>query len=703
MRSSRAGKLEFGMPEFLLEVGCEELPAFSIAPAVEHLARTITEKLGEAGLKYDSAQTYSTPRRLIVAVTGLPETQEDRPLKKRGPSLSAAYDEAGNPTQALLGFARSNGIDATEVLQEEGNVWAEIVTKGKATPELLSEILPAAILSIPFSKTMRWGERRDRFARPLRWLLAVFDGKTVPVEVAGVSAGNVSYGHRFHSSEPFVADSLESLLRGLRTRMVEPDSELRKERILKATHELVGEQAEISDRLLQENVDLTEWPQPTLGEFPKEYMELPEPVLVTAMAKHERFFPVRDSEGRLESRFVSVRNGGQEGPVRRGNEWVLKARFNDARFYFREDGKTSLVEFREQTRRIAFHEGLGDLHQRSERLAALAEKVAASWNLAEVDRSHALKAGKLSKADLASGLVSELPALQGVIGGEYARRDGHPEEVAAAIAHQYEVGKAIQGDFKGRNVALALAAADHMDKLCGYLGSGLVPSGSQDPFALRRSVAHLVQIAWNVREAMNGYLSLLEEANQLYSEQGIELDFEGALVALKAMMAQRYDVDSSWGHDVQDALVESDRVDLLNPRRVRVCAKALAKIKASPEIVQAATRPINIVRAARKKSEQFSAATIEELGSLPTEHEVERALGSAAKEFAAEIGSALDSEQPESLVEAVQQLQAPIDAYFETVMVMVEDDSIRRSRLSLMALLESELQEVGDFTKLVLA
>lgn len=692
------------MPEFLLEVGCEELPAFSIQGAASALRDSICAKLDEASLSYGEATEFSTPRRLIVIIKDVQSIQEDRQVKKRGPTLSVAYAEDGSPTQALIGFARSNGVAPEEVIQEDGNVWAESIEKGRSASEVLAESIPEIVLGLSFSKTMRWGDRRTRFARPIRWIVALFGGEVVPFEIAGVESGNQSFAHRSMAPGSFEVSDGASLISGLRERFVEPDPAKREKTILEQVQGLVGESADIGERLLAENVDLTEWPQTTLGAIPEEYIELPEAVLVTAMAKHERFFPVRSVSGNLESRFLSVRNGGQEEIVRRGNEWVLKARFNDARFYFLEDSKTTLEEFREQTRRIQFHEGLGDVYQRSERLAALAKSIAEAWGLDVRQAGAAEQAGLLCKADLATGLVSELPSLQGVIGGEYARRDGLSEDVCLAIANQYDPVALLEKRPRGFEVGLALALADNLDKLVGYLGKGLVPTGSQDPFGLRRAVSNLVQICWGLPLAKDGLRDFFDQSVELYNFQNDDdQHVPMSLTHFAEMLEQRYEAMEAWGYDVQDALVEVSGPDLLNPRRIRLCASALTALKDDQSAVQAATRPVNIAKAARKKGLYAFPAELAELRGLEVEHDVERELVVELEKLTSNLDRAFASEDSKSLAEAISQARPFIDRYFETVMVMAEQESLRDARLKLMASLEQQILRVGDVTKLVQA
>ena len=366
------------MPELLIELGCEELPASSVRRAYTQLAQEIATKLADAGLAAGGSTGMGTPRRLIVSIADVSDRQPDSVKELRGPSVSAAFDAEGKPTKALEGFCNSQGVAASQVEKRDDHVWVSKKVEGRGALELLSELLPAAVRSLTFDKTMRWGASKTRFARPIRWILASYGGKAVPFEIEGVRSGLESRGHRFESPGTFKAADLANLVKGLRKRRVEPDPAEREKMIRDGAHRVSLGAPEMPDHLVEENVFLTEWPEALLGDFPEEYMKLPEPVVITAMAKHERFFPVRDSHGQLTNRFVSIRNGGREDVVKRGNQWVLSARFNDAQFFFDDDAGHKMSDFLERTARMTFAEGLGSIRQRAHRLSVLCKRVAES-------------------------------------------------------------------------------------------------------------------------------------------------------------------------------------------------------------------------------------------------------------------------------------------------------------------------------------
>lgn len=671
-----------------MEIGCEELPATSVERAFQSLKSGIAERLKEAKIEFVSNQSLGTPRRLIVSFEGVSERQPDENKEVRGPSLQAAYDEAGNPKPPLLGFCKSQGIAPEDVVARDGYIWASVTVKGRPTAEVLAEIVPDALKAIPFDKTLRWGTNRVRFGRPVRWILARLGSEPVPFEFAGVHSGGSSCGHRFLSPDPFEATGFDELLVKLRERQVEPDPAIRRQRIVEQSISSTGGRVQMEDDLLEENVYLTEWPMPLLGEFDPAFLDLPEAVLVTAMAKHERFFPVRTEQGQLLNQFVSVRNSGDEETVRKGNVWVLNARFNDAQFFLNEDSNFSLDQFLERTQRLVFQDGLGNVHQRSARLEKLAAFFALQLGASEEEQQLAAKAGKYAKADLSSGLVSELPALQGGIGSEYARRGGFELEVCEAIGSQY-----VLDDFPLYDkVSLALILADHTDKLAGNLGIGNAPSGSSDPVGLRRSAQVLVKIGAALPEFDNFPLKPgFNLALELYVLQGIDLSTEEALSAFRKLISSRYEATILAGARpdlIAAAVFEAEPDAPLDPSAVQLRYQYVSELALDTSLIQTLTRPLNILKAARQKNETIP----EDLRGEELVEPTEQAL------YAQVVAGASLLPLPRA-----RALKAPIDQFFDTVMVMDEDPKVRANRLALLAQVEAQIAELGDVTKVVLA
>lgn len=693
------------MPELLLELGCEELPATFVRKAYTDLLNGLTTLLGEAGVLQGGGTALGTPRRLIVSFPQLVERQPDTTKEQRGPALKAAFDAEGNPTPALLGFCRSQGVDVADLRRDEQYVWVTKTIAGRPTQEILSEVLPKAIRGLNFEKSMRWGANRMRFARPIRWILATFGGQVVPFDVEGVLSGGESRGHRFYSPDPFPASSFDGLLQGLRERKVEPDPERRREAILSGAWKVADGVPDLPEALVDENTFLTEWPTAIQGSFRDEFSHLPTPVLVTAMAKHEKMFPVRDREGKLTNRFVFIRNSGEDDTVRSGCEWVLNARFNDAKFFYDEDAKSSLEDFLGRTETIVFQEKLGTVRRRADRLADLAEAVARATGTDEAEAAYASQAGLFAKADLASGLVGELTSLQGIIGGEYARREGFAEAVAHAIGTQYDPAKNSAPATAEERTAVRLLIADQLDKLAGYLGLGLEPSGSSDPYALRRAATILIEAAWNWPSALPDYLELFAVALEGYRKQGVELNETVATSALTGLFASRYaSLLPDVRYDILNAALLTGATDgPTNPQRVRFRTRVLESLAADIPFVQTATRPLNIVKAAVTKGN--------EVGLVDPLHSVEHsALESAdgllllqtMSEQEAELRRAALEFNEGEVVRLLRRLADPINRFFDSTMVMAEQPDVRFARLTLLQGACLQLLEAGDFSQIVI-
>lgn len=692
------------MPELLFELGCEELPASFVRKAADDLQRNVEERLQAAGLGFRRTQEpLSTPRRLIVHLADLGARQPDQTKDVRGPALKAAYDAEGKPSGALQGFCRGQGVELGAVRSEGEYVWVTKTLEGRPTSEVLAEALPEAIRALAFEKSMRWGRSRMRFARPIRWILATFDGEVVPFAIEGVESGASSRGHRFNHPEPFEARTLDALLNGLLARQVEPDPAEREGRIREGATIAATGVPDLPDGLVDENVFLTEWPTAVEGAFKPEFMELPEPVLVTAMAKHQRFFPVRDAQGRLTNRFISIRNGGEDAVVREGNEWVLNARFNDAKFFYDEDRKHDLGEFLERTRGIVFQDKLGTVRQRADRLAALAATVAGHLGADDEEQKLAEQAGHLAKADLSTGLVSELPSLQGVVGDVYGRAEGLPEDLCAAIGVHYDLGKCVPPSSRARRLGLALLVADQMDRLAGNLGIGLAPTGSSDPNGLRRAATLIIEAVWACPDETGSTLPLFREALNLYRRQGVDLDTDGAERAYGELLASRYGaLLSQHRHDHVDAAIRAEDLEALaSPGEVRTRLAVVARLAPDAAFVQTATRPLNILAAADKKGIAYdrtaALATLDRAKLASAEGD---ALADALAPAGDAARSGVRTQDAGAVANALKPLEGPINAFFEATMVMSNNEEERYARLSLVSAACEVLRLGGDWSKL---
>ena len=683
------------MPHLLFELGCEELPAGSVQRASAALGKAISDRLSEALVQFGSVSIYSTPRRLIVGIDDVADRQPDQQKESRGPMAKSAYDADGKPTKALEGFLRGQGVTLDDDRVENDYVYVTRHIPERMTPEILAELLPEAVRSLTFDKTMRWGSGRMRFARPIRWILAALGGELVPFEIEGVPSGLQSRGHRYKAPAPFEALDLDSLLSELRARSVEPDPTVREATIRSqavAVAGKIGANPTLTDALVEENVHLTEDPTCHVGHFSEGFLELPEPVVITAMAKHERFFPVRRSDNTLVNAFVSVRNSGDEATVRAGNEWVLNARLNDARFFYDEDLGKNLDTFLAKTEAMAFQDKLGTVRQRADRLADLCALIATGTGADDEETGYAAQAGLYAKADLATGLVGELASLQGIVGGYYARREEIAEPVCAAIQSQYDPAQTVHPATTDARTAQRLVLADHLDKLAGFLGIGLAPSGSSDPFALRRAGAVLVEVAWNW-DAVVDLTPWFRHASVLYREQGLAIDDQQAESLLAEVLRSRYELMLDFPHDVVQAALAAG--DLLSPNLVRFRAQSAKALKDDRALVTTLTRPVNIAKAAEQKGQMPDADDFSRLDS-PEGEVLLAATEATSTTLDQSIGHSI-----EASVASLKGLESATNKFFDSTMVMAEDPAVKASRLALVRAVRNQVLRVADITQLV--
>ncbi|HOV79721.1 MAG TPA: glycine--tRNA ligase subunit beta, partial [Bacillota bacterium] len=489
--------------DYLLEIGVEEMPARFMEPALLELKETASVILKEQRLPFKNVETYGTPRRLTLYVEGLAGSQEPLEVEVKGPAAKVAFKPDGTPTRAAEGFARSQGVAVDDLIRKAlGHVEYVFAVKreaGRPAREVLSEVAPAFINGLHFPKPMRWGDLEVRFARPIRWIVSLFGDEVVEFEFAGLKAGRTTCGHRFLSKEPVVLACPEEYFKKMRSNYVLVDPEERRRCIWQQVRELAaaaGGMVEEDGDLLDEINNLVEYPTALVGEFSRDYLKLPREVLVTPMREHQRYFPVVGPDGNLLPKFIAVKNGTADhlDTVRAGNEKVLRARLADADFFFREDLKTPLAEKVPALKKIVFQESLGTVYDKVLRLSTLADYLASEAGASEQDRRVALRAAHLAKADLVTNMVYEFPELQGVMGREYAERSGEPREVALAVFEHYLPRFA--GDRLPRTMpGKILSMADKIDNIVGCFAIGIQPSGSQDPYALRRQalgISHIV-------------------------------------------------------------------------------------------------------------------------------------------------------------------------------------------------------------------
>ncbi len=682
----------------LLEIGCEELPASFIEPALSYLKEKIGEKLNENHLSFSSSETFGTPRRLIAIFYDVPDVQPDREELIVGPSERAAFDESGNPTRAAVGFARSKGVDVSELIVVENPpgrkgryVAVKRVVKGRKTLEVLKGILPEVITSIPFKKSMRWGEKRIRFARPIRWITAVYGKETVEFEIDGIRSTNVSFGHRFLSPEPFVVGEPAEFISQLEERFVVADIEKRKTIILDRSKDLaeeVGGELLEDEELLNEVTNLVEFPYPILGSFEEEFLELPKEVPIVVMKDHQKFFSVVDRNGNLKNYFIGVSNikPVDDLTVRLGYEKVLRARLSDAHFFFKEDRKKRLEERVKDLSGIVFHEKLGTMLEKTVRLESLAPFTSSHLGFEKEEKAR--RAAHLCKADLLTEMVNEFPELQGTMGKYYALLDGEDEEVAVAIEEHYL--PRFSGDRVARTeTGISLSIAEKVDNLTGFIGAGLKPTGSADPFALRRNALGLIQTLIENRISIE-ITTLIERAEELYRRQGVELS-ENTVQETLSFVKERlknYLREKGFSPDSIEAVLSvSD-----NPYDSLLRVEAIERLRKNPEfeaVLITMRRVVNII------PEGFEPSPFEPEGNY------EENLWSSFQKVRGEIEELLKERNYEGALLKIRELKPAVDSFFDNVMVMDRDEKVRNRRLNLLKAIADQLLELADFSKLV--
>lgn len=726
------------MPTLLFELGTEEMPANAVAPALRQLQERLLAGFAQARLAPSAVLVEGTPRRLVAHVRDLPARQPDQPREARGPAKSIAFDSAGNPTGAAIGFARKQGVsveDLQVVSTPQGEyVVARVLEAGRPGEEVVPEVLTEALRSLSFPKTMRWGECKVRFVRPVRWILCLLDERVVPMEFAGVHSGRESRGHRYLSPGSLAIASVADYPAAMRSAHVMTDPAERAGEIRRqadALAQAAGGSIPWDEDLLEENVWLVEWPTAVLGQFDSQYLELPRPVLVMAMKKHQRFFPVQDSEGRLLPRFVAIRNGGDHGleVVREGNERVLTARFADAAHFYSQDKQIPLETMAAELHRLTFQDKLGTMQHKRERLMHLAAALARSSGLAAVE-AQACRAASLCKADLVSRVVVELPALQGTIGREYALLHGEPREIADAIAEHYQPRTAADS-LPASPLGRLLAVADRLDTLVGHAGLGILPTGSSDPFGLRRAAHGIVQMLAEEPDYPPLIALQVMAADAYMQVNGLDFDLDNLCNNLKGLFDQRLTVflqDRGIRYDLVEAALAGGLIYSSLVYSLAARAEALQRLTSHPQFVstvQSAARVANILRSAGgapagslvpgkegihgeafRTVERAVSVLESELRKVDTRllaEPAEEALYAAASRTLAPVAQRATEYRYEELFEILAPLSAPIDRFFDEVLVMVEDAGIRANRLALLAAVDALYRTLADFTRVVLA
>jgi glycyl-tRNA synthetase beta chain len=687
--------------ELLLEIGSEEIPAGFIGPALENMQKTMAEKLDGLELQYESIQTAATPRRLAICVNGLISQQPDREEEFLGPAKKAAFDQDSKPTKAAIGFARSKGAEV-EDLQVVNTPKGEYVMlarqrMGKKTESLLPELLKDLTVGLPFAKSMRWGEGNTSFARPIHWLLALYGGQIIDFQVGDIKSGATTKGHRFMAPGLIEVKDFAQYVDVLRQNNVLADIAERRQAVIaeirKAASERSGaEGARIleDEELIDTVTNLVENPHGVCGKFEARFLELPDDVLITAMREHQKYFCVTDAQGRLLANFVAVNNTRvpDENLAAKGHQRVLRARLEDALFFFNDDRSRTLEDRVNDLSGLIFQAKLGTMLEKTERVTKLAGILA--QKLVPEYSAKTERAATLAKADLLTAMVNEFPSLQGVMGRDYASLDGEAPEVASAILEHYLPVRA-GGNLPTEITGALVGMADRFDTISGCFGIGQVPTGTTDPFGLRRLALGLLHII----ESQNFALSLpetVEAALQLYDKKLTE-DKGVAKSRILDFIKGRF-VNDLIGKGVPGSAVEAvTSVSFDNVVDCRARIDALARIRNQPAftvLAAAFKRVMNIIKG-------HHASEVE--GELLRE-DAERNLYEAFKEVQNETKPLLEAKEYGKALDVILRMKEPVDVFFDEVMVMAEDESLKQNRLNLLSTISGLFLQVGDFSKM---
>lgn len=715
------------MEKLLFEIGTEEIPAKFMPGILKQLKELAAAKMQELRIPFEDITVYGTPRRMAFIAGGVAETQADVVVEAKGPSVKIAY-VSGAPSKAAQGFARGQGVDVKDLVVRDNYVYAVKHLAGQPVVELLPGLLMDILTSLSFPKTMRWADYEFRFVRPIRWMVALFGDQIIPVEICGVKSGKFSMGHRFMQQSlkaaaesqgllsaalSKVGNKVYSALAGVKGAVEIPsagdykkvmydnfvmvDQDERRALILQQIKDLAaqnGGEAEINEDLLEEVNYLVEWPTALCGKFEEKFLSLPKECIITPMREHQRYFPVLDEDGNLLNKFITVRNGGSEhlDIVTHGNERVLRARLSDAEFFFNEDRATKLEDRLEKLKTVSFQEGLGNMYDKSERLVKMAEMLRFAINT-PVDEEELRRCALLCKTDLVTGMVIEFTELQGVMGREYALLDGEKPEVATGIFEHYLprfAGDALPATTIGRIVGIG----DKLDNICATFSRGLAPTGSQDPYALRRQALGVINILLDA----NYHISLAKIiAGTLYLLD-IKPEETGKLVPqIMEFFKQRLRnllMDQGIHYDVIDAVFADKRNDDMVDLAVR-CKALAAYVEAgnAEPLVQVSVRVSNLCKKIEKEVAISGALFKDE-----SENKLHEVVSAVSKEIIPEIVLY----DYAAVLKAGEKVIEPVNAFFDNVMVMDEDENVKNNRLAMLEEVRGIVNAVGDLSLLVL-
>ncbi len=679
--------------DFLVELGTEELPPKALAKLAEAFCAGIEKGLKDAGLDFVKAQAYAAPRRLAVLVEQLATQQPDRSINLDGPPMQAAFDADGEPTQAALGFARKCGVDLAEIDRSGPKLKFSRTIEGQPATQLLPGIVEASLNDLPIPKRMRWAARKEEFVRPTQWLVMLFGEQVIDCEILAQRAGRESRGHRFHSPGQVHISKPTSYLEDLRGAHVIADFAERRELIAKRVEQLAAEQngtAIVPPALLDEVTALVEWPVPLVCSFEERFLEVPQEALITTMQDNQKYFCLLDANGKLLPRFITVANIESKDPAQivSGNEKVVRPRLTDAEFFFKQDKKQKLDSFNERLKNVVFQAQLGTVYDKAERVSRLAGLIAERTG---GDKQRAARAGLLCKCDLATEMVGEFPEMQGVAGYYYALNDGEPEDVALALNEQY-MPRGAGGELPSTLTGAAVAVADKLDTLVGIFGIGMLPTGSKDPYALRRAALGVLRIL--IEKQLD--LNLVEAVNFAIGQFGTQVKSAGladqVLEFIFDRLRARYEDE---GVDVAAYL----SVRAVQPGSALDFDQRVQAVQAFRTLPEAASLAAANKRVSNLLS-KFDAKLPEAVEPRWFDNATEFSLYSAIQQAEQAVQPLAAARQYREALERLAHLRGPVDAFFEAVLVNAEDASVRANRYALLARLRGLFLGVADISAL---
>lgn len=681
----------------LLEIGVEELPSRFGQTTLDQIENNLSKLLKEERINFDNIEKYATPRRLTFVIKNLADKATDLEEEVKGPAKKIAVDADGNFTKPALGFMKSKGLDPENVyFKQLGNaeyLFGTIKQEGKHTSEVLKTIVPEAIKNVTFPKAMRWGGKNMRFARPIRWMVALLNNEVLDIDLEGIKSSNITRGHRFLGEKEFEVNSVEEYFEKLDKNFVVLDQHKRKEMIRKQAVEVaksLGGEVELDEDLLEEITFLVEYPTAFYGEFDEEYVKLPKEVVTTPMKEHQRYFPVL-KDGKLLPNFIAVRNGDSNriDLVKAGNEKVLRARLADALFFYHEDTKKPLESFVDKLQTVVFQAKLGTVYDKTLRIEKLSQVILNELNMTE-SKENTLRAAKLCKADLVTNMVFEFTELQGIMGRDYAQVSGENEEVCQGIFEHYLPRFA--GDILPEtNTGIALSIADKLDSIAGFFAIGIKPSGSQDPYALRRQALGILSILLDRKLSVN-LNNLINAALDNYSN--LEFNKEEVASQIVEFFVERVKnlfKDLGIRYDVIDAVLNNNLDDISD---IHTRALELNRWLQKDELVEMLTAFNRVATLAEK-------ATTDIVKEDLLKEDAEIKLYNGFKEIKSNVESLLLDKKYNEALDAFATLRPLVDNLFDNVMVMDKDEAIKENRLGLLKQIYSTMLTICDLSKIV--